>query len=238
MRNLINFGLVVLLAACGGPRASDERRPTERPAIAPQEFALIPCASGGNAEPRACKLLVAGGKYYLLGAPEGAMHTLRSEEIPLLDGVLLFSLLPHHIDGLDTVRHVSWSAGRSQPLLVAGPEGTAEFAEAFDSAFVLPDAELFAAESPAGGFDASLLGAVDVLAGAGAGTEVVDTGDLVIHGFYAPSGQIVYRAQYETNVLAIGMCGGEEDDAFLAEISAGGVLDPCNSGGAIRYISK
>lgn len=233
LRGLLACLSVFLLSACGQetetPNESGARAP-----IAPNQFALIPCLSK-SAGPAPCQLLAAGGKYYLLGAPEGALDNLLESEIALLDGVLLFSLLPDHIDGLDTVRSRTWQIGREAPLLVAGPEGTEVFAKGIDSAYEVPDAELFAIDPPKGGYDASLMKPRDVEDRPNAGVRVVDTGDLVIRGFYAPSGQVIYQVSYTEIVIAIGMCGGADDEAMLNDISASGLVSSCNTGGKTRY---
>lgn len=224
----------IVLTSCGQETASPSVELQTRAEIAPQQFALVPCASI-NEPPPPCHLLAAGGKFYLLGAPEGALTNLLDSEIALLDGVLLFSLMPDHIDGLDTVRNKTWQRGRDIPLFVAGPEGTEAFAAGVDSAYEVPDAELFAMRPPKGGYDASLMRPRNVEDRPNSGARVVDTGDLVIRAYYAPSGQLVYQASYNNVIAAIGMCGGEEDDALLTEISEQQHVSSCNIGGGIRY---
>jgi len=236
MRSALLGLLALALSACGAEVSEPAAVSSERAKIEPHQFALVPCRSGLNSGLPPCVLLAAGGKYFLMGAPEGALTALTDEEVRLLDGVLLFSLLPQHVDGLDTVRHVTWKKGRAQRLLVGGPEGTKDFARALDSAFEVPDAEYFARESPSGGFDASLLRSIDVIFGTSAGTEVVDTGDLQIRGFHAPSGHIVYLAEYGERRAAIGMCGGAEDVALLSDIAAGDHITDCNDQKEISFI--
>ena len=210
--------------------------PKTRAVIASQQFALVPCKlEKGDLHPR-CFVLAAGGKYFLMGAPEGALSNLLSSEIVILDGVLLFSLLPEQVEGLDTVRNETWKRGRTEALLVAGPEGTAEFTEGLDSAFEIPDAEQFARNSPAGGYDASLMKALEVSLQRDAGTLIVNTGDLLVRGFYAPSGDIVYQAEYSGQIVGIGRCGNEIDQGFLAEISGSEFPSLCGGSGEIVYI--
>ena len=241
-RGISQFVLFVFVAlavsACGVEEPKTPEPAIERVEIQPQQFALVPCKAVVADTRPPCVLLAAGGKYFLLGAPETALATLREDEIRLLDGVLLFSLLPEQIDGLDTVRHVTWKKGRSQPLLLGGPEGTKDFATAFDSAFEVPDAEFFTRESPAGGFDASLLQPVEVVFGRQAGTQIVDTGDLQITGRYAPSGGLVYLVKYGGIRIVIGMCGGDEDLALLTQLAESGFTYTCNDNGEIHYIIK
>lgn len=238
MWKFVSSCILLSLVACGREASVPVAETAERAAIRPSQFAVVPCQSNNEEEHLPCYLLAAGGKYYLMGAPETALSQLRDEEVRLLDGVLLFSLLPSHVDGLDTIRHKTWKNGRSEALLVVGAEGVKEFSSAIDSAFEVPDAEFFARESPRGGFDASLLKPREVVFGADAGSEVVDTGDLQIRGFYAPSGQIIYLATYEERSAAIGMCGGDEDLQLLEELSGGDTLIACNSDRETLYILK
>lgn len=228
--------IISSLVACGKEASVPVAGTADRTAIKPSQFAVVPCISNDKAKHLPCYLLAAGGKYYLMGAPETALSQLRDDEVRLLDGVLLFSLLPSHVDGLDSIRHITWKNGRSEALLVAGPEGVIEFSKAIDSAFEVPDAEFFARESPRGGFDASLLSPREIVFGTDAGSEVVDTGDLQIRGFYAPSGQIIYLASYENRSAAIGMCGAEEDLQLLVELSGGGAVIACNDRGETIYV--
>lgn len=228
--------LSVWLASCSGAGSTDAQVAETRGAIKPQQFALIACKDTATNPDVPCKLLAAGGKYFLFGAPEGAFASLRPEEARLLDGVLLFSMLPQHIDGLDTLRYETWRLGRAVPLLVVGPEGTKPMTRAIDTVFEISDAELFAIESPAGGFDASLLRGRDVNFDSENGDEVVNTGDLIVRGYYAPSGQIVYQIKYNERTAAIGMCGGEEDSDILAELAEEDFMSPCHLSEQISYI--
>ena len=238
MQKIIATIALMLVAACSGKGQTEASEQYARRAIAPAHFAIVPCQSGHQAEPLPCKLLAAGGKFFLMGAPEGALSNLMDHEIKLLDGVLLFSLLPDQVDGLDTVRNTTWRRGRDGPLLVAGPEGTNAFVSGIDSAFEVPDAELFAISPPPGGYDASLMKPREVSADGEAGALVVDTGDLSIIGVPAPSGQIIYVANYEGQSVAIGMCGGPEDQAILEELSETGLYSGCNKGGETAYFVR
>lgn len=238
MRAFMLVAVAFFASACGQGEKTTPVSQSERPQILPQQFALVPCQTVTYAKAPPCVLLAAGGKYFLFGAPENAVAMLRDEEMRLLDGVLLFSLLPQHIDGLDTIRHLSWKKGRSQALLVVGPDGTGAFAQAIDSAFEIPDAEYFTRESPPGGFDASLLRPVEIGFDSASKTEVVDTGDLQIAGMPAPSGQMIYQVQYGGRRAALGMCGSDEDEAALAELSEGDHVYSCNDNSDIVYIIK
>lgn len=240
MRRIFIALLFALPAACGGagtPATSDSNGTPIREPIAPHQFALIPCKPQNGISAPPCRLLAAGGKYFLMGAPEGALSNLLESEIALLDGVLLFNLLPDQIDGLDHVRNVTWNRGRSQALLVAGPEGTEAFTSGIDSAYEIPDAEWFALNRPPGGYDASLMKPLEVLPGSANGTLVVNTGDLVVRGFYAPSGSIVYQVEYSGLVASIGgSCSELEDFEFLSELSSSSDVSNCDQSDSPVYL--
>ncbi|MCF6328587.1 MAG: hypothetical protein L3J02_02145, partial [Henriciella sp.] len=138
---------IVMLASCGGP---EEANPETRPRISPEDFALVPC--GPARADRPCVLAVAGGKRILFGAPAGVSKTLADADLRQLDAVMLFSLHAVDIEGLDEVRNASWRAGRSEPLLVVGPEGTLGMIEGLNAAFEQADALRVAEEGmPVGG---------------------------------------------------------------------------------------
>lgn len=235
LRRFLATILFILVAGCERGERFGNQAHDHREAIAPAHFAIVPCRKLNVSKPPPCQLLAAGGKYFLLGAPEGVLANLLDHEIKLLDGVLLFSLLPHHIDGLDTVRNETWRRGRDGRLLVTGPEGTELFVGGIDSAYETPDAELFAVQPPPGGYDASLMQPREILDNGASGMVVVDTGDLTITGMTAPSGQIAYLANYEGVSVAIGMCGGPNDDDFLKELTDSGLHTACNEGGRPVY---
>lgn len=160
----------LLLVSCG----SDDSAPV-RPEITPQDFALVPCGPGLAEQP--CALVVAGGKRVLFGAPAGVAATLTQEDLRGLDAVMLFSLRAVDIEGLDEVRNETWWAGRDEPLLVAGPEGTTQLVEALNKAFEQSDALRVVEEGiPKGGYDAAVLVGSNV----GIGERPFDTGDFDI----------------------------------------------------------
>jgi len=163
---------MVMLASCGGPETAN---PDTRPSISPEDFALVPC--GPARADRPCVLAVAGGKRILFGAPAGVSATLADADLRQLDAVMLFSLHAVDIEGLDEVRNASWHAGRSEPLLVVGPEGTLGVVEALNAAFEQADALRVVEEGmPPGGYDAAVLVGREVVRGASA--PVFDTGDV------------------------------------------------------------
>ncbi|MEO0607453.1 MAG: hypothetical protein AAFY82_04425 [Pseudomonadota bacterium] len=168
-----------LLAACGGAPASPSAPSVQ---IAPQDFVVLPC--GPLPADRLCALAVAGGKRVMFGAPAGAVRALSSDDLRLLDAVLIFSVRGRDIEGLDELRNESWRAGRSAPLLVIGPTGTEEVITALNKAFEQSDALRIVEEGiPPGGYDAAIM-----TARIGApGQTVFNTGDVQVraarHGY-------------------------------------------------------
>lgn len=178
------IGAAVGVAACG---AADTHGRWHDTTVRPDQFALLPC-DVDRVIP--CTLVVAGGKRILFGAPAGAGHSMRPEDLRQLDAVMVFSLNASDTEGLDEVRNLSWHAGRPEPLLVIGPPGLEEMAEALNKAFEQADA-LYVVEHghPAGGYDAAVLTARS----ASFGQRVFDTGDLQVERI--PSGfRVIYDA--------------------------------------------
>lgn len=169
-RGLCGMAAVFALGSCGNTSTT-----SERPEIKPQDFALVPC--GPELAERPCALVVAGGKRVLFGAPAGVAATLEKDDLRQLDAVMLFSLRAADIEGLDEVRNETWWAGRDEPLLVVGPEGTADMVDALNKAFEQADALRIVEEGiPPGGYDAAVLEARESLSG----VPDFDTGDVRI----------------------------------------------------------
>lgn len=148
------FGMLMLMlgwAAACSPSTQDSNR-----VIQPDDFAILPCQNVIAARP--CALVVAGGKRVLFGAPSGAATSFDAADLKQLDAVLLFSLRAVDVEGLDDVRNHSWRAGRDAALLVIGPAGLEDFANAINKAYEQPDALRIVEEGiPPGGFDAAVL---------------------------------------------------------------------------------
>lgn len=184
------------LGSCGNTSTTPER-----PEIKPQDFALVPCGPGLAERP--CALVVAGGKRVLFGAPAGVAATLEKDDLRQLDAVMLFSLRAGDIEGLDEVRNETWWAGRDEPLLVVGPEGTADMVEALNKTFEQADALRIVEEGiPPGGYDAAILEARE----SQSGVPDFDTGDVVISSARAGAWEVLYQAD-ETVAVAIEDCG-------------------------------
>ena len=208
MRGLRWLVGLVALSACSAPAPQTG---IARPVIGPAEFALLPCGPVGGEH--ACALVVAGGKRVLLGAPAGVAASLAREDLTYLDAVVLWSLQAGDIEGLDEVRNASWRAGRQDPLLVVGPEGTGTVINAINLAYEQADALRIVEEGmPPGGFDAALL-VGEELRGHG-WLMAYDTGDLRIQ--VQPQGQVrqPVRIHYARDVLLV-PCGSalEADEA-------------------------
>lgn len=144
--------------------------------VAPSDFALLPCAPA-PLEGR-CALAVAGGKKILFGTPSGAAGALDLADLASLDAVVLLSLADHDLNGLDEVRNLSWRAGRTQPLLVLGPQGTQALVAAMNRVFEASDALRVVEEGlPPGGFEAAVLLGKEPGLDGGA---IFNTGDVII----------------------------------------------------------
>lgn len=205
-------GLIAGFGLLAGAACSSQPDPAEqgRPEIGPAEFALLPCGPGRAERP--CALVVAGGKRVLLGAPAGIADSLVSEDLKYLDAVIILSLRAVDIEGLDEVRNASWQAGRQEPLLVVGPEGTAPVIEAINLAYEQADALRIVEEGmPPGGFDAALLVGED-LRGPG-WVMAYDTGDLRIQVQPLGQARMPVQVNYQARV-SLRPCGSQagEDD--------------------------
>lgn len=164
-----------------------------RPHIAPGDFALVPC---GKIETQtACALAVVGGKRLLFGAPAGVADTLQTEDLRQLDQVFLFSLRAQDLEGLDEIRNASWLAGRSEPLVVFGPEGTAQTVAALNLVFETADALRIVDEGiPRGGYDGALL--VAATSEERLEAPVFNTGDVRVRAVVRADQSLIYAINY------------------------------------------
>ncbi len=202
IRTLLLSMLGLALSACGPRHVASL---PERPAISPQDFALVPCGMRAGDAP--CVIVVAGGKRILFGAPAGVAGTITKDDLAKLDAVMLFSLRAADIEGLDEVRNASWRAGRSEPLLVAGPEGTDAVVSALNLAFEQADALRIVEEGiPPGGYDAAVLYTRTLTNG----QPVFDTGDLRVDSLADAAYAVTYDRDTE---IAIQACKVEASEA-------------------------
>jgi ribonuclease BN (tRNA processing enzyme) len=223
-RVLCGIAAGLVLVSCG----SDDSAPV-RPEITPQDFALVPC--GPSLAERPCALVVAGGKRVLFGAPAGVAATLTQEDLRGLDAVMLFSLRAVDIEGLDEVRNETWWAGRDEPLLVAGPEGTTQLVEALNKAFEQSDALRVVEEGiPKGGYDAAILEAPGPIIGA-ADAALFDTGDLRVQRF-----DQTFVVRYNSDTFLV-LTSCKETEAFKSDDAKDDVqlIVDCVSDAAMRW---
>jgi len=222
-----SFGVLLVVAACGRaeeePAARDLSLTSAAISIAPSDFALVPCA--GVSPDAFCTILAAGGKRVLIGAPAGIGDGRVDGETVLPDIVLLPSLDPRGIEGLDEVRNRTWRAGRRSRLVVAGGLGTEDLVQGLNDAYALPDATAFL-EVPAEGrdFASMLLAAREI----GPGDIAFDTGDLVVASRDAGRGQLAYLATYGAREVLIAPCGSDIDR--FDEIDGADMIVGCANG--------
>ncbi|WP_185976255.1 MBL fold metallo-hydrolase [Mycolicibacterium sp. 018/SC-01/001] len=107
----------------------------------PEQFDVVLCGTGSPepsaARAQACTLVSVGGKMFVFDAGEGASKSLAASGVALADieRVFLTHLHSDHFNGLGALINQSWIWGRSQPLDVAGPTGTAEVVGALNDAY-------------------------------------------------------------------------------------------------------
>ena len=206
-----------LISACSGHQSTEDAELV----IEPHQFVLIPCGPVTGDHP--CALASIGGKRILFGAPAGVTSALSSEDLKLLDAVMLFSLRAGDTNGLSEVRNQSWEAGRDAPLLVVGPSGVDAFVAGLNQAYEMADALRIVEDGiPAGGYDAALL---RTISGAQQNT-VFNTGDVVV--VHSTAG---YSINYlEATRVWLSSCKGETapevDYAVLCDPQTGADVWP------------
>jgi ribonuclease BN (tRNA processing enzyme) len=97
-------------------------------------------------------IAIGGGKRILLvDAGRGTAEALRQAKIPVTQPttVLLTSLLPENVQGLDDLLLTGWEAGRTEPIRVIGPAGTRALTAMLESAHTPGAHALGAAEGRA-----------------------------------------------------------------------------------------
>lgn len=207
---LVILGL--LLAACGrtdGTTRTLFKSPSNASGmvvpdgiqISSSDFVFLPC--GYDTNEGQCVVVSAGGKKILIGAPTGAAGSLSDQDLMSLDLVILISLRPSDLEGLDSIRNASWLAGRKAPLRVAGPEGADIVIDALNDMYEQSDALAYVEQGAAGGFDAALLVPVK------ADGQILDTGDLIVFAEEDFDGRVHAAIRYESWVTEIYPCGSE-----------------------------
>jgi len=161
-----------------------------------------------------------GARIVLVDAGRGVAEALRRCEIPVVqpDTVLLTSLAPENVVGLDDLVFTGWNAPRERPLRVFGPPGTRALADATNAAH----AGTVEALARARGVDA-----------AGARLEGTDIGD----GFADAQGGLSLRAgdagatplaslayRFDANGRTFVVSGANPDPEKLAALATGATL--------------
>jgi len=181
-------------------------RQTDVPAVAPNDFAVLPCDQ--ELQRSACVIVAAGGKRVLIGAPAGigSGHLLGEGGIP--EAVLLFGLAAGGIEGLDEIRNRIWEMGSSRSVNLVAGEGIEEISAGLDQTYIVPDAVAYVNGRRQGGFGTLPFRPVPVRHG-----EVAfDTGDLTISALAGGAGQLAYLVSYREMTLALADCGATADD--------------------------
>ncbi|MEM9667802.1 MAG: hypothetical protein AAF950_02680 [Pseudomonadota bacterium] len=217
------FGLCVMVAACGEPAASKfDSAPLEEDAIkdiAPSDFAIAPC--DGVAADAFCAILAAGGKRVLIGAPSGVADGRIKGDAILPDAVLLPSLHPSAIGGLDELRYETWRAGRNGLLPVVGGIGAGDLVDGMNAAYRVPDAMAFLAEGQdRQGFDTIPLTAKTI----SAGDLAFDTGDLTIEARRVGPDLFGFSVKYDDQIVLILPC----DAALPTSIDGDTIIIACD----------
>ncbi|MEM0985526.1 MAG: hypothetical protein AAGJ32_04710 [Pseudomonadota bacterium] len=205
----------LLVAACSAetPSAEAPRRGEERQASTPpgpSEFVVLPCQDVAPGTP--CALVMAGGKSLVFGAPEGITGALARAGVGQPDAVFLITLEGAGLEGLMRLRNTTWIGGRTSPLPVAGPEGSALALAYLDKALEQADSLTYVQHQPPGRFDSALFATVDVKDGAP--VTVFDTGDLNVIATGGKFGNAHYAVRYGGRLLALLGCPSPSENPF------------------------
>lgn len=109
----------------------------------PAKIRVLLCGTGSPepsaAKAQACTLVSVGGKMFLFDVGEGASKSLADSGVALddIERVFLTHLHSDHLNGLGALVNQSWIWGRSRPLDVIGPTGTARVVGALNDAYAV-----------------------------------------------------------------------------------------------------
>ena len=86
---------------------------------------------------QACAVVSVGDKIFVFDAGEGATTSMAAGHVPLdrIDRVFMTHYHSDHFNGLGALVNAGWIQGRSTPLEVAGPVGTAAIIDALNTAY-------------------------------------------------------------------------------------------------------
>lgn len=174
--------------------------------IAPADFVFAPCQ--GVRPSSECVVIAAGGKRVLVGTPAGIGQGLAPGDRVAPDAVLLFSVYPRQIEGLDEVRNRAGEASRTAPLLVGGPEGVEAVIDGLRQAYLIPDALAYVSGTEAASFDTPTLQAKQLRRG----DTAFDTGDLQIAALHGGVDHLAYLITYSGIDVVLAGCGAEAED--------------------------
>jgi ribonuclease Z len=138
--------LLVLLCATGCQRFLDSQieqgvNRADRAMLTSPDLQVVLCGTGSplpdKARAGACTAIIAGGQVVLVDVGPGAWETLDLAGVPVgaLSAVLLTHFHSDHIGDLGEAITQSWINGRTQPLPVYGPPGTARLVAGFDEVY-------------------------------------------------------------------------------------------------------
>ncbi len=205
------LAIIACLVACGAPDSNAPDGSTETSAPlgdhtllrpAPEAFAALPCL--GTPRGSVCAIVRAGGKSLLFGAPEGVAGALEAAAVSEPDGVFLFMLEGDGTEGLLRLRNQTWLVGRTAPLPVAGPEGTARLLGHLDKAMERSDALVYLRQRPAGRLGAAVFATVRM--DGRAPQRVFDSGDLKVTAYPDRAGHAHYEIAYGDRTLLLLAC--------------------------------
>jgi ribonuclease Z len=138
--------LALLLAVAGCDRLVDRQitrnlTRVDRAILTSPDLHVVLCGTGSplpDAERAgACTAVIAGGRIYLVDVGPGAWERVDLANLPTdaVGAVLLTHFHSDHIGDLGETITQSWIAGRTQPLDVYGPVGTARVVDGFRQAY-------------------------------------------------------------------------------------------------------
>jgi ribonuclease Z len=122
-------------------RAAQNFQRVDRALLASPDLTVVLCGTGGPladaGRAAACTAFVAAGKVFLVDVGPGSFEALDLANVPTgaLAAVFLTHFHSDHIGDLGEAATQSWIAGRTTPLDVYGPVGTARVAEGFTAAY-------------------------------------------------------------------------------------------------------